>query len=61
MPWGRTILFMIPKPLSEVTKDYLEALEALATNQVHQGRTLEYKRDVKLASEEDKRETARRA
>ena len=47
---------MLPKRLSELTK---ADVERLVTDQVPEGRTLDYKRDAPTAKEDDKRELAR--
>lgn len=47
---------MIEKPLQEVSK---ADLEALVSNKTHEGRTLDYKRDLKLKNDDDKRELSR--
>lgn len=47
---------MLSKSLSDITTD---DLEALVRDQVPEGRTLDYKRDLKLSTDDDKRELAR--
>jgi hypothetical protein len=47
---------MIDKRLNEITR---EDLETLVSDQRQEGRTLDYKRDLALSSDEDKRELAR--
>lgn len=47
---------MIDKPLHEVTRS---ALELLVETKAHEGRTLDYKRDLNIATDENKRELAR--
>ena len=48
---------MIPIPLQEEISR--QGLEALVTNKVSESRTLDYKQEIKLSSDEDKRELAR--
>lgn len=47
---------MIPKPLDRIDRP---DLERLLTEQVHEGRTLDYKRDIHLSTDEHRRELAR--
>lgn len=47
---------MIPKPLDQIDRP---DLERLVTDQVHEGRTLDYKRDIALSNDEHRRELAR--
>jgi predicted HTH transcriptional regulator len=47
---------MIPKPLDQIDQ---AALERLVTDQVHEGRTIEYKRAISLSNDEHRRELAR--
>lgn len=47
---------MIPKPLDQIDQ---AALERLVTDQVHEGRTLDYKRDISISNDEHRRELAR--
>lgn len=47
---------MIPGSLDQIDQ---AALERLVTDQVHEGRTIEYKRDIALSNDERRRELAR--